>query len=52
MNNEEEELFCACIGDLCNKDLNTASASKAIPVQYFYGLIITIIPQIFFKLFK
>ena len=27
MNNEEEELYCACKGNLCNKDLATISAS-------------------------
>jgi len=27
MNNQEEELLCACVGDNCNKDLTTASLS-------------------------
>ena len=52
MNNEEEELFCACIGDLCNGDLNTASASKSIPVKPFYGLLISLVICILSKLFK
>uniref|UniRef100_A0A7E4UXD5 Activin_recp domain-containing protein n=1 Tax=Panagrellus redivivus TaxID=6233 RepID=A0A7E4UXD5_PANRE len=29
MNNEEEELFCACSGALCNSDLGSASRSTA-----------------------
>lgn len=38
MNDEEEEVYCACMGDRCNRDLSTASlnhASKLITTTLF-----------------
>lgn len=37
MNNEEEELYCACSGDNCNKDITTVSASISVRKQSLIG---------------
>ncbi|VDD94876.1 unnamed protein product [Enterobius vermicularis] len=34
MDNEEEQLFCACKGDMCNQDLATASLSEAAHIVH------------------
>ncbi|KAE9548131.1 hypothetical protein FO519_008661 [Halicephalobus sp. NKZ332] len=45
MNNQEEELLCACVGENCNKDLTTASLSGTdrillqIPVLISYFVV-------------
>ncbi|KAM3717797.1 hypothetical protein ACO02O_01814 [Dirofilaria immitis] len=43
MSNEEEELYCACIGDRCNRDLATASLNKATGVTVIIIKFITVI---------
>ncbi|KAL3984617.1 hypothetical protein ACH3XW_35265 [Acanthocheilonema viteae] len=43
MSNEGEELYCACIGDRCNRDLATASLNKAIRITIIINELITVI---------
>lgn len=43
MKNEEEELYCACVGDQCNRDLATASLNKAIRITTIINELIVVI---------
>lgn len=43
MSNEEEELYCACTGNHCNRDLATASLNKAVRMTVIITELIAVI---------
>ncbi|CAD5232261.1 unnamed protein product [Bursaphelenchus xylophilus] len=49
MNNEEEELFCACTGDNCNLDLHTASLSLSHGIWPFFPIVSSLIILAIFR---